>query len=53
MRATRGKPVVRMPSRFLLEIPEDLLDVRDLAAEAREAVPEDEVKSFFSNFRVD
>ena len=53
MRATRGKPVFRTPSRFLLEVPEDLLDVRDLAAEAREAVPADEVKSFFSSFGVD
>jgi DNA helicase-2/ATP-dependent DNA helicase PcrA len=50
MRSSRGKPAFRTPSRFLLEIPEDLLDVRDLAAEAKEAVPVDEVKSFFSSF---
>jgi len=43
----------RTPSRFLLEIPDDLLEVRDLAAEARQKVPADEVKNFFASFAVD
>ena len=40
----------RTPSRFLLEIPDELLEVRDLAEEARQKVPTDEVRSFFANF---
>jgi DNA helicase-2/ATP-dependent DNA helicase PcrA len=46
-RMTRGRTVVRTPSRFLLEIPDELLEVRDLAEEARQKVPEDELRSFF------
>jgi len=49
----RGRAVPRMPSRFLLEIPDELLVVRDLADEARQQVPKDEVKSFFANFAFD
>jgi hypothetical protein len=45
--------VPRTPSRFLLEIPDELLDVRDLGEEARQKVPEAEVKSFFSSFSID
>jgi DNA helicase-2/ATP-dependent DNA helicase PcrA len=52
-RASRGKSGLRTPSRFLLEIPEELLDVRDLASEAKEAVPTDEVKAFFSRLSFD
>src|SRR5262249_10786712 len=52
-RLMRGREVPRTPSRFLLEIPDELLEIRDLAAEAREAVPKDEVKSFFANFAFD
>jgi superfamily I DNA/RNA helicase len=52
-RVTRGRTVVRTPSRFLLEIPDDLLDVRDLADEAAQKVPQDDVKSFFANFSFD
>jgi DNA helicase-2/ATP-dependent DNA helicase PcrA len=52
-RVSRGKPVVRTPSRFLLEIPDELLDVRDLAEEATRQVPQAEVKSFFANFSFD
>ncbi len=52
-RRSRGKALARTPSRFLMEIPEDLMEVRDVAAQAREAVPDDEVKSFFSNFDFD
>ncbi|MGN6103591.1 MAG: ATP-dependent helicase [Kofleriaceae bacterium] len=52
-RVTRGRSVPRTPSRFLLEIPDDLLEVRDIAEEARAQVPADEVKSFFANFSFD
>ena len=52
-RVTRGRSVVRTPSRFLLEIPDELLEVRDLAEEARQKVPADEVKSFFSKLALD
>jgi hypothetical protein len=50
---SRGRAVQRTPSRFLLEIPDELLEVRDLGQEAREKVPVDEVKSFFANFAFD
>jgi hypothetical protein len=43
----------RTPSRFLLEIPDELLEVRDIAEEARKAVPTDEVRSFFAQLAVD
>ncbi|MDQ3367265.1 MAG: UvrD-helicase domain-containing protein [Myxococcota bacterium] len=52
-RVTRGRSVPRTPSRFLLEIPDDLLDVRDIAEEQRAKVPKDEVASFFANFAFD
>jgi DNA helicase-2/ATP-dependent DNA helicase PcrA len=53
LRTSRGRTITRTPSRFLLEIPDELLDVRDLGEEARQKVPEAEVKSFFSSFSVD
>ncbi len=49
-RVSRGRPMPRTPSRFLLEIPDELLEVRDLAEEARQKVPTDEVRNFFANF---
>ncbi|MBT8492292.1 MAG: ATP-dependent helicase, partial [Deltaproteobacteria bacterium] len=52
-RRLRGKAVPRTPSRFLLEIPEDLVAQRDVKAEAEEMTPSDEVKSFFANFDFD
>lgn len=52
-RVSRGKAGPRTPSRFLLEIPDELLEVKDLASEAKEEVPTDEVRSFFSSFSVD
>jgi superfamily I DNA/RNA helicase len=52
-RVSRGNAVVRTPSRFLLEIPEELLEVRDLAEEAAQQVPTTELKSFFGNFSFD
>jgi superfamily I DNA/RNA helicase len=52
-RVTRGRSVPRTPSRFLLEIPDELLEVRDLAEEARQKVPADEVRNFFAKFSFD
>jgi DNA helicase-2/ATP-dependent DNA helicase PcrA len=52
-RVTRGRSVPRTPSRFLLEIPDELLEVLDIAEEARKQVPQDEVKSFFASFSLD
>ncbi len=49
-RISRGRVLQRTPSRFLLEIPDELLEVRDLGEEARQKVPKDEVRSFFANF---
>jgi superfamily I DNA/RNA helicase len=49
-RISRGRVLQRTPSRFLLEIPDELLEIRDLAEEARQVVPKDEVRSFFANF---
>jgi len=49
-RMARGRVMPRTPSRFLLEVPDELLEVRDLASEAKERVPTDEVRSFFANF---
>lgn len=49
-RQQRGKIVERVPSRFLLEIPDELLEERDLTAEAEAPVESDEVRSFFQNF---
>jgi superfamily I DNA/RNA helicase len=48
-RITRGRQVPRTPSRFLLEIPDELLEVRDITEEARQQVPSEEVQSFFGN----
>jgi len=52
-RVSRGRVLPRTPSRFLLEIPDELLEVRDLGEEARQRVPKDEVRSFFANFAFD
>jgi DNA helicase-2/ATP-dependent DNA helicase PcrA len=52
-RVTRGRIAPRTPSRFLLEIPDELLEVRDLAEEARQQVPADEVRNFFASFTMD
>jgi DNA helicase-2/ATP-dependent DNA helicase PcrA len=48
-RVSRGRSVPRTPSRFLLEIPEDLLDVIDIGEFQRQQVPTEEVQSFFGN----
>jgi DNA helicase-2/ATP-dependent DNA helicase PcrA len=52
-RVSRGRTIPRTPSRFLLEIPDELLEVRDLGEEARQRVPKDEVRDFFANFAFD
>ena len=52
-RVSRGRVIPRTPSRFLLEIPDELLEVRDLGEEARQKVPADEVRNFFANFAFD
>ena len=52
-RVSRGRQVPRLPSRFLLEIPDELLEVRDLAEEAKAAVPQAELRSFFASFAGD
>jgi DNA helicase-2/ATP-dependent DNA helicase PcrA len=52
-RVSRGRPMQRVPSRFLLEIPDELLEVKDLAEEARQAVPTTELRSFFASFGAD
>jgi DNA helicase-2/ATP-dependent DNA helicase PcrA len=52
-RVQRGRSVPRTPSRFLLEIPDELLEVRDLGQEAREKVPTAEVASFFASLALD
>jgi superfamily I DNA/RNA helicase len=52
-RVFRGRLVPRTPSRFLLEIPDELLEVRDIAEEARQRVPTDEVRGFFASLASD
>jgi superfamily I DNA/RNA helicase len=52
-RVSRGRVAPRTPSRFLLEIPDELLEVRDLGEEARQKVPEAEVGAFFASFARD
>jgi DNA helicase-2/ATP-dependent DNA helicase PcrA len=52
-RVQRGRSMPRTPSRFLLEIPDELLEVRDIAEEARQQVPTDEVRNFFASLALD
>jgi superfamily I DNA/RNA helicase len=52
-RVQRGRAMARTPSRFLLEIPDELLEVRDIAEEARQKVPTDEVRNFFASLAID
>ncbi|HEX4386512.1 MAG TPA: 3'-5' exonuclease, partial [Myxococcales bacterium] len=50
-RTKRGKAIPRTPSRFLEDVPENLLDVIDLSgpqAEAPKAVQEQKAKNFFA-----
>jgi len=52
-RVQRGRSMPRTPSRFLLEIPDELLEVLDIAEEARKKVPTDEVRGFFASLAID
>ena len=53
IRLSRGRELPRTPSRFLLEVPDELLEVKDLAEEARQVVPTGEVRSFFASLALD
>jgi len=52
-RVQRGRSMPRTPSRFLLEIPDELLEVKDIAEEQRAKVPTDEVRGFFASLALD
>ncbi|MSP17912.1 MAG: DNA helicase UvrD [Myxococcales bacterium] len=49
-RKKHGKERPRVPSRFLLEIPAELCESRDLIAEAKAPVGADEMQAFFQSF---
>ena len=49
-RRRHGRQVLCTPSRFLLEIPEQLMELRDVAAESREPVHAGELSAFFQKF---
>ena len=49
-RRRHGKEVPRIPSRFLLEIPEALCEMRDVGAESRKPVDPTELSAFFQKF---
>ena len=49
-RIVRGKQVPRTLSRFLTEIPSELIDERDIEDELRTPVVAEELSSFFANF---
>jgi DNA helicase-2/ATP-dependent DNA helicase PcrA len=53
VRNKHGRLVERTPSRFLLEIPADLIDLRDIAEELQAPVATDEIVDFFANFNFD
>src|SRR5690606_33299477 len=50
VRRRHGKDVLRTPSRFLMEIPEELCELRDVAAESRQQVDPSELSAFFQKF---
>lgn len=52
-RVSRGRTIPRTPSRFLLEIPDELLEIRDLGEEARQKPSAAEVSSFFASLAGD
>jgi DNA helicase-2/ATP-dependent DNA helicase PcrA len=49
-RHKHGKDRPRTPSRFLRELPDELVEKRDLLAEARAPVAKQELRSFFQGF---
>jgi len=52
-RVQRGRAMPRTPSRFLLEIPDELLEVIDIAELQKSAVPTEEVSNFFASLALD
>jgi DNA helicase-2/ATP-dependent DNA helicase PcrA len=52
-RRKHGKERMRTPSRFLIEIPDDLLTKRDLAAEAQKPVSKEELGGFWASLMKD
>jgi DNA helicase-2/ATP-dependent DNA helicase PcrA len=52
-RRTRERTVPRTPSRFLLEIPEHLVEMRDIQAEERAPVDVDEARALFQSLMLD
>jgi DNA helicase-2/ATP-dependent DNA helicase PcrA len=52
-RVQRGRSMPRTPSRFLLEIPDELLEVVDIAELQKAQVPNDEVRGFFASLALD
>jgi DNA helicase-2/ATP-dependent DNA helicase PcrA len=50
LRPKHGREVERTPSRFLAEIPDELLVQRDLHAEATAPVDPDELRAFLQGF---
>ena len=49
-RRRHGRQILCTPSRFLLEIPGELMELRDVAAESREPVHAGELSAFFQKF---
>ncbi|HWN67447.1 MAG TPA: UvrD-helicase domain-containing protein [Haliangium sp.] len=52
-RRTRDRTVPRTPSRFLLEIPDHLIETRDIQAEERAPVGVDEARALFQSLMLD
>jgi superfamily I DNA/RNA helicase len=52
-RVQRGRSMPRTPSRFLLEIPDELLEVIDIAELQKAKVPTEEVSNFFASLALD
>ena len=50
IRVLRGKPIPRTPSRFLMEIPKELVTERNVADEVQPAVEAEELSAFFADF---
>jgi DNA helicase II / ATP-dependent DNA helicase PcrA len=49
VRSSRGRTTLRTPSRFLMEIPENLTESRDVDAENRAPVATDDARAFFQS----
>jgi DNA helicase-2/ATP-dependent DNA helicase PcrA len=53
VRVTYGRTAPRTPSRFLQEIPEHLIEIRNIEAEERAQVPVDEARALFQSLALD